>query len=101
MTIPFHLRAYRADDEVAAIELWHETWQQAYPAIDFAARLSWWRNRWRDELVPNAHVVVAEQAGRLTGFVTIDYNGYLDQLVVSPAHWGSPPLVSQRWCSAP
>ena len=28
--------------------------------------------------------------GALTGFVTIDAKGYLDQLVVSPDHWGSP-----------
>jgi putative acetyltransferase len=34
--------------------------------------------------------VVAEQAGALIGFVTIDASGYLDQLVVAPGHWGSP-----------
>ena len=33
--------------------------------------------------------VVAEQAHALIGFVTIDGSGYLDQLVVSPNHWGS------------
>jgi putative acetyltransferase len=32
---------------------------------------------------------VAEAAGALTGFVTIDPKGYLDQLVVAPDHWGS------------
>jgi len=26
----------------------------------------------------------------LSGFVTIDASGYLDQLVVGPEHWGSP-----------
>jgi len=86
----FHLRPYRAEDEDAAIALWQRTWQQAYPSIDFAARVAWWRERWRDELVPNAAIVVAEQAGALTGFVTIDAKGYLDQLVVGPDHWGSP-----------
>ena len=85
----FQLRPYRAGDEDAAIALWQETWQQAYPAIDFAARVAWWRERWRNELVPNAAIVVAEQADTLTGFVTIDARGYLDQLVVSPDHWGS------------
>jgi putative acetyltransferase len=85
----FRLRPYRADDEDAAIALWQVTWQQAYPSIDFAARVAWWRERWRSELVPNAAIVVAEQAGALTGFVTIDAKGYLDQLVVSPDHWGS------------
>ena len=89
MSIPFHLRPYRSGDEDAAITLWLETWQQAYPAIDFAARVTWWRERWRDELVPNAAIMVAEQANVLVGFVTIDLKGYLDQLVVSPDHWGS------------
>jgi len=85
----FQLRAYRAEDEDAAIALWQQTWQRAYPSIDFAARVPWWRARWRGELVPNAAIVVAEQDGALTGFVTIDATGYLDQLVVAPDHWGS------------
>jgi putative acetyltransferase len=89
MSVPFQLRPYRAEDEDAAIALWLETWQHAYPAIDFAARVTWWRERWRGELVPNAAIMVAEQAGVLIGFVTIDLKGYLDQLVVAPDHWGS------------
>jgi putative acetyltransferase len=85
----FHLRPYRAEDEDAAIALWLETWQQAYPSIDFAARVGWWRERWRGELVPKAEIIVAEQADALIGFVTIDASGYLDQLVVAPDRWGS------------
>ncbi|MEK9283190.1 MULTISPECIES: GNAT family N-acetyltransferase [unclassified Bradyrhizobium] len=83
------LRPYRAEDEAASIDLWHRTWQQAYPQIDFAARLEWWRERWRKDLVPKASIVVAEQDAALIGFVTIDGEGYLDQLVVDPDHWGS------------
>src|ERR1700755_1013626 len=67
----FHLRPYRAEDEAAAIDLWHRTWQEAYPQIDFAARLAWWRERWRNDLVPKASIVVTEQDGDLTGFVAI------------------------------
>ena len=89
MGTPFTLRPYRAEDEDAAIELWRATWQQAYPQIDFSSRLAWWHERWRNELVPNAAIVVAVQAGALSGFVTIDANGYLDQLVVGSDHWGS------------
>ena len=89
MSTSFQLRPYRAEDEDTAIELWRQTWQQAYPSIDFAARVAWWRERWRNELAPNAAIVVAEQAAALIGFVTIDASGYLDQLVVSPNHWGS------------
>ena len=89
MAEDFQLRPYRAGDEDAAIALWQETWQQAYPEIDFAARVAWWRERWRSELVPNAAIIVAEQENALVGFVTIDGQGYLDQLVVSPDRWGS------------
>ena len=85
----FSLRPYRVEDEDAAIALWRQTWQQAYPSIDFTARVAWWRARWRDELVPNAAIIVAEQEGVPVGFVTIDASGYLDQLVVAPDHWGS------------
>jgi putative acetyltransferase len=85
----FVLRRYRANDEDAAIALWLETWQRAYPSIDFAARVPWWRQRWREELVPKAAIIVADQAGTLIGFVTIDGVGYLDQLVVAPGQWGS------------
>ena len=85
----YSLRPYRIADEDAAIRLWQDTWQQAYPSIDFAARVPWWRERWRNELVANAAIIVAEAANVLIGFVTIDGSGYLDQLVVSPDRWGS------------
>lgn len=86
----FSLRRYRDADEAAAIELWRRTWQQAYPAIDFARRLDWWRTRWRGELVPCAVITVAERDGEMLGFVTVDpENGYLDQIVVAPEEWGS------------
>jgi putative acetyltransferase len=84
-----HLRPYRVADEEAAIALWHRSWQEAYPQIDFAARLAWWRERWRKDLVPKARIVVAEHDDALAGFVTIDQDGYLDQLVVAPELWGS------------
>src|SRR4051812_46082150 len=84
------LRPYRSADEDAAIELWRRTWQQHYPHIDFTARLAWWRERWRNELVATAAVTVAEIEGRLRGFVTVDQRtGYLDQIVVAPEAWGT------------
>jgi putative acetyltransferase len=90
MTAAFHLRPYQPADEDAAIELWRHTWQQAYPNIDFTARVPWWRERWRNELVAKASIIVAEETGELAGFVTIDASGYLDQLVVATEHWGTP-----------
>jgi putative acetyltransferase len=83
------LRRYEPGDETAAHELWRRSWQTAYPAIDFDARMGWWRKRWRDELLPQAAVVVAEVCERLVGFVTVDQTtGYLDQIVVAPEAWG-------------
>lgn len=84
------LRPYTPADEDAAIELWRRTWAQHYPHIDFNARVAWWRERWRNELVPAAAIVLAEQDGALAGFVTVDpKTKYLDQIVVAPEHWGS------------
>ena len=90
MTAPLRLRPYTGADEEVAIELWRRSWQHAYPDIDFSARLAWWRERWRNELVPGTRITLAEHGGALVGFVTIDPNtGYLDQIVVAPEAWGS------------
>jgi len=84
------LRPYTAADEDAAIELWRRTWAKHYPHIDFTARVPWWRERWRNELVPAARIVMAEIDRAPVGFVTIDPKTmYLDQIVVAPEHWGS------------
>ena len=86
----FTLRPYTAADEDAAIELWRRTWAHHFPHIDFNARVAWWRERWRQELTPVAAIVVVEQDGGLTGFVTVDpKTHYLDQIVVAPEQWGS------------
>jgi putative acetyltransferase len=90
MSGPLRLRPYAAADEEVVIELWRRSWQHAYPDIEFSARLSWWRERWRNELVPNASITVAERAAALVGFVTIEpRTGYLDQIVVAPESWGA------------
>jgi putative acetyltransferase len=84
------LRCYLPDDADAATALWQRTWQQAYPHIDFAARVAWWRERWQSELVPVCAITVAMVDGVMAGFVTVDpRTGYLDQLVVAPEAWGS------------
>jgi putative acetyltransferase len=84
------LRPYDARDENVSVALWLRTWQAAYPELDFAERLDWWRKRWRNELVPVAEIVIAEVDGKMAGFVTVDPKTlYLDQLVVAPDHWRS------------
>ena len=68
----FTLRPYAPADEDAAIELWRRTWQLAYPRINFNERVDWWRQRWRQELVPVATITVAEAGKDMVGFVTVD-----------------------------
>lgn len=102
---PFTLRAYRPADEEAAIDLWRRTWQMVYPAIDFEERLVWWRERWCGDTVVNSRIEIAEQDGELIGFVTVSPgSGYLDQLVVAPAHWGqgvAAALLQQAFRASP
>jgi putative acetyltransferase len=89
-TAAITLRPYAADDEIAAIDLWQRTWQVAYPRLDFSARVDWWRERWRSELVGQVTISVAEMRDQMVGFVTVDpRTGYLDQIVVAPEAWGS------------
>ncbi|HUI14236.1 MAG TPA: GNAT family N-acetyltransferase [Xanthobacteraceae bacterium] len=90
----FGLRPYVPADEDAAIALWLRTWQATYPQFDFAARLDWWRARWKSELMVSARIVIAQAQGdnaaAMIGFVTVDpVSLYLDQLVVAPEFWGA------------
>ena len=85
----FSLRPYRAEDEDAAIALWQRHGSRPIPSIDFAARRRLVARALAQRTGAEAAIVVAEQAGALIGFVTIDRNGYLDQLVVARTHWGS------------
>ncbi len=84
------LRRYEPRDEDAAIALWLRSWQAAYPHVDFAARLGWWRERWRSALVPSAEIVIAESGDSIVGLITVDLaTRYLDQIVVAPPQWGT------------
>ena len=86
----FSLRSYDPRDEDASVALWLRTWQATYPELDFAERLGWWRQRWRNELVPAAEIAIAELDKTMIGFVTVDPRTlYLDQIVVAPERWGS------------
>src|SRR5262249_61357846 len=85
----FALRRYPPADEAAAIELWRRTWQIAYPHINFHERVDWWRQRWREEIVPATTITVAEADGKMLGFVTVDPCTLdIDQTVVAPEAWG-------------
>jgi putative acetyltransferase len=84
------LRPYLPDDFEQSLHVWMSAWQAAMPEISFAKRLDWWRHRWLLELVPNNTITVAELDGSIVGFVVINpETGWLDQIAVAPAHWGS------------
>jgi putative acetyltransferase len=99
------LRPYITADEEAAIALWLRTWQHTYPDIDFVARLGWWRDRWRNDLVTQTQITVAESDGVLIGFVTVDPKTlYLDQILVAPEAWGAgtaAALIAAARCISP
>jgi putative acetyltransferase len=86
----FVLRPYRTADIESAIALWQRAWQAAMPEIDFSARIPWWRRRWTQELVPNNSIAIAACGKDMAGYVVIDAaTGWLDQIAVEPALWGS------------
>ena len=66
-------------------------WQAAYPELDFAERLDWWRERWRRARTPGSMLVIATPTSTMIGFVTVDPAPfYLDQIVVAPECIGAP-----------
>ena len=75
-------------DEQVVLDLWLRTWKFAYPRINFDKRLKWFRWYWKVKLVPNARITIADEAGVIVGFFTIDATGYLDQIVVALERWG-------------
>jgi putative acetyltransferase len=66
------------------LDLWVESWQAAYPQIDFRARRSWAETRFAELQRDGAEILVAENDGRLAGLVTIEpASGYIDQITVA------------------
>jgi ribosomal protein S18 acetylase RimI-like enzyme len=80
------VRPMRADDLSDLLDLWVESWQAAYPAIDFRARRGWAETRFAELQRDGARFFVAETNGRLSGLVTVEpATGYIDQIVVATA----------------
>jgi putative acetyltransferase len=58
------------------------------PEIDFVGRRDWLRDR-QAALVSEGAVVTLAELGGLLGYSLVNPGaGYLDQIAVSPAHWG-------------
>jgi putative acetyltransferase len=72
------------EDLPALLDLWVESWQAAYPAIDFTARRGWVETRFAELQRRGARIIVAEAQGRLAGVVSVEPGtGYIDQIVVA------------------
>jgi putative acetyltransferase len=87
----FTLRRYTPADEAETFALWIETWQSAYPHLNFAARREALRERWHNEIAPLPVIVLAVADARIVGFFTLEpARNYIDQLAVAPQMWGTP-----------
>ncbi|HAH10741.1 MAG TPA: GNAT family N-acetyltransferase [Alphaproteobacteria bacterium] len=86
----------------AMADLWVESWQRAYPEIDFEARRVWLIERLTAFHAQGVLICLATHTAtaQLAGFVTLDpATGHINQLVVGLAHWGrgvGGALI--QWC---
>jgi putative acetyltransferase len=73
------------------VDLWVASWTEALPQIDFEARRAWFVAHLETLHTQGAATTCAFlTTGAMGGFVTVDAaTGYLDQLAVAPACWGS------------
>jgi putative acetyltransferase len=91
VSAPLALRRYTPADEAETFALWVESWQTAYPHLNFAGRREALRQRWHEEIAPLPIVVLAVATGRILGFFTLEPDrSYIDQLAVAPHAWGTP-----------
>ena len=77
---------------VEMIDLWIAAWTKAMPAIDFEARRTWGVDRLVHLRDSGVAITCAMDTtnGQMAGFITLDLaTGYIDQLVVAPALWGT------------
>lgn len=96
---PCTVRSMGAEDMPALLDLWVESWQVAYPSIDFRARRGWAETRFAELQRDGARVLVAETDGRLAGLVTVAPDtGYIDQIAV--ATWAQRRGVAARLIAA-
>jgi putative acetyltransferase len=80
------VRPMRAEDLPALLDVWVESWQAAYPSINFLARRDWAHTRFAELQRAGARILVAETSGGLVGLVTVEpATGYIDQIVVATA----------------
>jgi putative acetyltransferase len=78
------IREMRAEDLAETLDVWVAAWQAAYPAIDFAARRGWTRDRIAELERGGSISLVALLEDRIVGAMVLNPDtGYLDQIVVA------------------
>jgi putative acetyltransferase len=78
------IRQMRAEDLTETLDMWVAAWQAAYPAIDFAARRGWTRDRIAELERTGSIGLVALLEDRIVGAMLLNPDtGYLDQIVVA------------------
>jgi putative acetyltransferase len=107
VTASFNLIAYRDELLPGLTNLWVAAWNQAMPAIDFAARRDWFANHLNAMRDGGVNVTCAFDAScdGLAGFITLDpLSGHIDQIAVAPRYWSTgagDALIDHAKNSAP
>ncbi len=87
---PQKTREMTAEDTPALASLWVESWSKAMPDLDFEARRAWLGEHLAMLKAEGASIRVWPAEGEPLGFATIHpMTGYIDQLAVAVAAWGT------------
>jgi len=83
------VRPMLPEDLAETLDMWVAAWQAAYPAIDFAARRGWAKDRIAELESTGSQSLIALRDNRIIGALVVNpHTGYLDQLVVATAGQG-------------
>lgn len=77
------IRVYRSSDFDAIVALWYRTWHQTFPHLQHPYPYSAWEARFREELVVQGAIWVAEIENQIVGFIVMFVDQqWIDQLFV-------------------
>ena len=83
------VRPMLPQDLAETLDMWVAAWQGAYPAIDFAARRGWTKDRIAELERTGSRSLVALRDNHIVGVLVVNpQTGYLDQIVVATADQG-------------
>jgi putative acetyltransferase len=86
------LQTFQTERLEELADVWVDAWQQTMPEIDFNARRSWFKQHLCElhHAGSQTACAIATENARLIGFFTLSRSaGYLDQLAIAPARFGS------------